>query len=630
MLDALRKGAGTIVAKLFIALLVLSFAVWGVADMFKGFGQNVAATVGDTDISLISFDREYRRDLANFSSRIGRTLSTTEGAQFGLPQQTLGRLVAQAALDEAATNMRLGVSDERLISLIQADPAFQSPAGGYDRNRLAQVLRNAGISEDEYVMDRRKLAERQQLAEAVSGGMIAPDAYMEVINRYQGESRNVSYLTIDQAAIGEIADPDQATLESYYEEQKDKFRAPEYRQDVLLELTPKSLSRPEDVTDEAIQQEYEANTDNYSQPERRKVRQLAFPNKEDAAKAAEELKAGKTFDELMSERNLTEKDVSLGLMAKGDFLDPAVGDAAFSMETGETSGVVDGRFSSVILNVTDVEPAHTKPLEEVSGEIRAALAAEAAEREVLDLLNDVEDARAGGESLQAVADRFQLKTLTPAPFDSAGKGEDGKPVLLPDVDGLVSGTFDSDVGIENDPLPVGQRGFLWYEVTKVIPARDRELSEVRDDVIKAWKAEEADKRINARVKELQDKAKAGTSLEDLAAETGLSVKTAENVKRGEATGDLGQEAASVIFSGPAGTITDAGEAKGNGRLLLRVDAVNVPAFFAESEDLKQIRDQLSQQIQDSILNEYITRVEAEAGVEINQAAIGQVIGSPAN
>ncbi|MBD8890713.1 SurA N-terminal domain-containing protein [Roseibium litorale] len=630
MLDALRKGAGTIVAKLFIALLVLSFAVWGVADMFKGFGQNVVATVGDTEIPLITFDREYRRDLANFSSRIGRTLSTTEGAQFGLPQQTLGRLVAQAALDEAATSMRLGVSDERLISLIHADPAFQSPAGGYDRNRLAQVLRNAGVSEDEYVTDRRKLAERQQLAEAVSGGMVAPDAYLEAVNRFQGETRNVSYLTIDASSIGEIADPDQATLESYYEAQKEKFRAPEYRQDVLLELTPDSLARPGDVTDEAIKQEYDDNTDAYSQPERRMVRQIAFLNKEDADKAAEELKAGKTFDDLMAERNLADKDVSLGLMTKSDFLDPAIGDAAFSMETGETSGIIDGRFSSVVINVTEVQPAHTKPLEEVSADIRKTLAKETAEREVLDLLNDVEDARAGGESLQAVADRFQLKTITPAPFDNTGKGEDGKAVLLPDVDGLVAGTFDSDIGIENDPLPIGQRGFLWYEVTKVTPARDRELSEVRDGVIKAWKAEETDKRINARVKELVDKAKAGTSLADLAAENGLTVKTAENVKRGEASGDLSQEAATVIFSGPAGTITDAGEAKGNGRLILRVDATNTPAFFAESDDLKQIRDQLSQQLQDSLLNEYISQVEAEAGVEINQAAIGLVIGAPSN
>ncbi|SHM70122.1 SurA N-terminal domain-containing protein [Roseibium suaedae] len=630
MLDALRKGAGTIVAKLFIALLVLSFAVWGVADMFKGFGQNVAATVGGTEISLVNFDREYRRDLANFSSRIGRTLSTTEGAQFGLPQQTLGRLVAQAALDEAASGMRLGVSNERLIDLIHADPAFQSPTGGYDRNRLAQVLRNAGVTEDEYVTDRRKLAERQQLAEAVSGGMVAPDAYLEVVNRYQGETRNVSFLTVDAASLGEIADPDQATLDAYFEAQKTKFRAPEYREAVLLELTPDSLSRPEDVTDEAIQQEYEANTEDYSQPERRKVLQIAFPNKDDAAKAGEELKAGKTFEELMSERNLADKDVTLGLMTKGDFLDPAIGESAFSMETGETSDVIDGRFSPVVIKVAEVQAAHTKPLEEVSADIRKALASEAAEREVLDLLNDVEDARAGGEGLQAVADRFQLKTQTPAAFDNTGAGEDGKAVLLPDVDGLVAGAFDSDIGIENDPLPIGQRGFLWYEVTKVIPGRDRELSEVRDDVIKAWKVEETEKRINARVKELEDKAKAGTSFADLATEAGLTVKTAENVKRGEATGDLSQEAASVIFSGPVGTVTDAGEAKGNGRLLLRVDAVNTPAFFAESDDLKQIRDQLSQQIQDSLLNQYISQVETEAGVEINQAAIGLVIGSPTN
>ena len=140
MLDALRKGAGTWVAKIFIALLVLSFGVWGVADVLRnGFGQNVAAKVGGTEISLQDFDRAYRRDLNRFGQQLGRPLSTKEGAQLGIPQQTLGTLIAEAALNENARTMNLGISDEKLSVQIQQDPSFRS-AGSYDPNLLKQIL----------------------------------------------------------------------------------------------------------------------------------------------------------------------------------------------------------------------------------------------------------------------------------------------------------------------------------------------------------------------------------------------------------------------------------------------------------------------------------------------------------
>ena len=363
MLDALRKGAGTWVAKIFIALLVMSFAVWGVADVLKnGFGQNVAAKVGGTEISLTDFDRAYRRDLNRFSQQFGRPLSTKEGAQLGIVQQTLGTLIAEAAMDETAKNLNLGISDEKLASQIQEDPSFKSPGGSYDANLLKQILRNNGMTEDDFVLQRRSLAERQQLAESISGGMVVPTAYIKVLHDYQSETRDVAYLLLEPALLGDIADPDEATLKAYFEKEKAKFKAPEYRKVTLLQLTPDSIARPDDISDEDAQAEYDANKQQYYQPERRKVRQLSFTKPEDAKAAAEKLAGGMSFDDLMTDLNLTDNDVYLGLMAKGDFLDTAIGDAAFSLDEGTVSGIVDGRFSSVILNVLEVQPEKTKPL----------------------------------------------------------------------------------------------------------------------------------------------------------------------------------------------------------------------------------------------------------------------------
>ncbi|MBD8875901.1 SurA N-terminal domain-containing protein [Roseibium polysiphoniae] len=630
MLDALRKGAGTWIAKLFIALLVMSFAVWGVADIFQGFGQNVAAKVGGTEISLFSFDRAYRRDLNNLGRQIGRPLSTVEGAQFGIPQQTLGKLVAEAAMNETATSMNLGVSDQKLATLIQADPAFQRPGGGYDRSQLAQVLRNNGMTEDEYVVERRQLAERQQLAEGLTGGMATPIAYLEALHSFEAETRDVSYLLLEPALLGEIEDPSETDLTAYFDAEKDNFKAPEYREIAILELSPTKLMRPDDIGEDAVAAEYDRNKDDYFQAERRDVRQMSFTNEDDAKAAAEKLAGGMTFDDLMAEQGLGANDVDLGLMAKADFLDEAIGDAAFSLAQGETSGVVEGRFSSVIVNVTDIEPESVKALEEVADEIREELAQDQAEREVLDLLDEIEDARAGGASLAEIASRFSLETITPAAFDAQGNDENETAVVLPEAAGLLAGAFDSDVGVENDPLQLGDRGFLWYEVTKVVPSRDRNLSEVRDRVVAAWKADEEEKRLTELATDLAERARTGADFASLAEELGADVKFVAGLARTGSDGDLGREAVVAAFAGPSGITAAAPASDGANRLVLKVDAVNSAAFFAEAQDVRQLRTQLSQQLQDSLLNQYVTDIEQKAGVEVNQASIAQVIGVGTN
>ncbi len=626
MLDALRKGAGTWVAKLFIALLIFSFAAWGVADFLQGYGLNTAAKVGDSEVSLLDFERTYRQDLNRIGQQFGRPLTPAEGASLGVPQQSLGKLVAEAAMNNTARNLKVGVSDERLATIIQSDPAFEGFGGRYDRSRLQQVLQANGYREDEYVIQRRHVAERAQIAEGVAGGMRAPVSYLEALDAYQRETRSAEYLLVTADAVGEIEDPSGDELQSYYEENKARFRAPEYREIQFVSLTPETLARPDDIAEADARSEYELRSDDFSQPERRRVRQMSFPSQEAADEAAADLASGKTFEDLMADRNLTNNDVTLGEMAKADFLDEALGDAAFSLDEGATSGAVEGRFSTVILNVEEVLPESTQPFDEVKDQIVQDLAREQAEREILDLLDEIEDARAGGALLDEIGERFSLTVEKPEAFDATGKSMSSEDVTLPEAEGLVAGAFDSDIGIENDVLQHGGQGFLWYDVTRVIPARDRDLDEVNDEVIAAWKADELDTRMSDRAAGFLERAENGTALSDIASEAGLEVKTIADLTRTAPSGDFGQEALAEVFGGPVGTSAVTPSSDGSGRIVLKVTGASVPEFDASAPEVAALGEQLSQQIQDSLLGQFITDQENKAGVDINQAGVAQVIG----
>ena len=56
MLRGLRKASsnwlGKIVMATVMSVLIVSFGIWGIADIFRGFGQSTLAKVGRTEISV--------------------------------------------------------------------------------------------------------------------------------------------------------------------------------------------------------------------------------------------------------------------------------------------------------------------------------------------------------------------------------------------------------------------------------------------------------------------------------------------------------------------------------------------------------------------------------------------------
>lgn len=626
MLDALRNGAKSWISKLLMLLLVMSFAVWGISGNMLTIGSDKVATVGDESVSLEQFDLSYRRELQRIGRSIGRPLSTVEGASFGLPGQVLGQLVAEAALDQTAADLNLGVSNEELVRLIQSAPSFQRPdAGGFDRALLARVLQANGMSEDEFIAERRRFEERRQIADSISGGITTPSPMLEVFNRHANEERKIAYVVLPKSSAGEIADPDEAALSAYFDANKARFAAPEYRAVSLLKLTPQEISRPDEVTEDEIKQEYEASGDRFGEPERRHILQLTLSGP-DARKKAEALLAeGKSFDEILTEFGTTADQIDLGSLTRAELVDPAIAEAAFALGEGEVSGLVEGRFAPVLLRIVEVTPAHKTPLADVSDELRTQVALRKAEREILDLHDEIEDARAGGATLAEVAERFKLKLETPPAFDSDGKGENGQAVELPDVPELVGDVFESDIGVEADVLQLGRDGFMWFEVTKVTPARDRTLDEVRADVVAAWKEQERGKKLDAMAAEIETALKDGGAFDQIAAGKGLEVKTAQGVKRASTDTPLPQAAVSGAFTGPVG-VSGAATGPDGTRYVYVVTDTSVPAFFREAGEIAALDQRLAQALQTSVIGQYVQEREKRLGVSFNQANINRVIG----
>ncbi len=610
MLNQLRQGTKGLTSKVLIGLLVLSFAVWGIGG-FEGYGAGTVATVGNEDVTVQEFANLYDQ---------AQRVAAQSGQQVQ-PDQILARLLLTAALDDEARRNGLGISDQRVAAEIAQTPAFHNASGSFDRRLFENLLRGARMNTEDYVADVKSELVRSQLSGSVSAGIKVPQPMIEAIYRFRNEERTISYVTVDETAIELVGEPGPAELQAFFEENAGRFRAPEYREIALLTLDPTEIADPDAVTQEELQAEYDRRRSNFEQPERRRVEQIVFEDAENANEALSEIESGSSFAEVAEARGASVTDH--GLKTNAEFLDSAVAEAAFAAEPEAPAAVTEGALQPSIIRVTEVEAGSVTPLSEVEARLRRELATRQAREQVNDLYDQVEDERAGGSTLEETAGKFGLPYRHVEGLAADLTMPDGSRITdLPSERELVREVFDTDVGIENSPIRAGDV-WVFYEVVNIEPARDRTLDEVRDEVTAAWTQAQTEERIAARAASLFEALQSGRPLSDIAAEIGATAQTAEGVKRTDTPQGLSGNAVGQAFAGPEGHVANA-DGQGLGRILLKVDRVIAPAFFAEAPDAEQIRTQLSNALQSDILTTFNAQLRAGRPISVNNAVYQQL------
>lgn len=622
MLEVLRKSAGGTIAKIFIGLLVISFAIWGIGDIFRGFGERDVAVVGSQKINLEEFRQLYQDRLQQVGQQLGRGLTPEQARAVGLDRQVLGEIISETALNEKAREMGLNLSNETLIARIHANPAFKGPTGSFDPNRFYEGLRSAGYTEARYIEAERYLALRQQMGQALAADTPAPAVLRDALRRFENEERSVEFVTLDRQQGGEIAAPTAAEIDAFFNERKTAFRAPEYRKLVVLPLTPESMAADIQISDDDLQKAYESIRDRLGAPERRDIDQIVFPSAEEANAAAKRIAEGAKFDEIVAERGLKPSDISVGTVARREILDPGVADAVFGLEPGAVSAPVAGRFGTVIARVKKIEPGKQPTFDEVKEELRKDLARRRAVGTILDRHDKIEDERAGGAQLAEVAAKVGAKTITIEAVDRSGRGPDGKPIEnVPGLAEVVAGAFTTDVGVEADPVQLDNgNSYVWYEVAGVTQSRDNTLEEVRERVEARWRDEEIAKRLTERAEAIRAKLDAGETF--AAAAPGLPVQTREKIRRNATVEGLDRTALTGIFQTPQGKAGISVAADNVGRIIYRVTGVETPP----GETAAQRTSELNLGVQDDILVQYVLDLQSKLGVRVNEAALQNVTG----
>ena len=619
MLELLRKAAKTWIAKALFILLIASFGIWGAAQRMEHGSSTTVMTVGKQEINVPEFRLAYQRQVANLSQQLGTQLSTEQAKAFGVEQQVYAELSAGAALDQLASDMKLGLSEDRLARIISEDPAFKAVNGAFDRQLFESRLRNAGLAPDQYIKERSKVAVRSQIVDAVSDGFDAPKTLVDALTLYRDENRTIDYLLLSNANIDPVKAPSDDVLAKWFEGVKARYKAPEFRKFAYVNLTLDDVADPSTVTEDAIKAEFEKRKESFKTPASRTIDQLTFASKELAEAAAAALKSGTAFDQLVKDQGKTPEDVALGEFTKDKVPDPAIAEAVFAVtKEGGTTGVVDGSFGPVILRVSKIKAESARDYDSVKEEIRKELALVNAGEEILNAHDRFEDLRASGMSIEQAATQMKLKSVTVDAVDSNGNGPDGSPVkALPEQKKLLDAVFKAEQGAETMPVATADNGYVWFDLQEVKPEHERPLAEVKDKAVADWTAEQQAAALAAKTDELAKEVKAGKSLADIATAMGLQVENKAGLKRNAEDSVLGRGAIAAAFSGPVGTVAHDLSADGTGQILLKVTDVSTTATTDALSPQQDVTG-LAKAAGDDILDQMVSRLQSDYGVTVNR------------
>ncbi|MEW5963280.1 MAG: SurA N-terminal domain-containing protein [Pseudomonadota bacterium] len=627
MLDALRRGATGWVAKALLSVLILSFAVWGVADVFTGYGRGALATVGDVKITPEEFQQSYQQQLNAISYQAGRRLTPEQARSLGLDTRVLTQLVGSAAVENHAAKLDLALSEKAVAESLQRDAAFKGPDGKFSRAKLENVMQQLGVSERGLIALRRKDDLREQITGALETAIVVPKAVVDVQHAYREETRTIEHVTLDADKLVKLSEPDEEKLKATYEQGKAQFMTPELRKLAALILDIGQLSKAIEVPEAEIRAAYEQEKDSYDTPEKRRVQQVAFADKAAAEAARKAIEGGQSFADAAKEAGAKETDIDLGLLQKRQMIDPKIADAAFSLEKDNVSPVIEGRFATVLLRVTAIEPGVTRSFADVKDQVRDKLARERALAEMQKRHDEVDDGRAAGRPLAEIGKGLGLDYIEIEAVDQDNKTPDGKTGLdSPHAASIVASGFAGAVGLEQAPIELGDGGAAWVDVLAVTAPKQKPFEEVKDAVKALWTENERRRQLNEAASGFAARVRKGEPMAKIAEEATGKLVTTLPVTRATVPEGLTKPAIAQAFALPAGGVGTTDSADGRSRIVFRVvDIKQAPE--PTKEQAAALAKELGEEMRDDVMSEYVGALKRSLGVTINEEAFRRLTGA---
>ena len=488
MLDLLRRNASGPFGLTLIILLVLAFSVWGIGDIFRNYDVGTLARIGDREVDSQEFLFRYNREINRISNELERFVSNEEARDSGIDIQILTNLLVEKTLNSSADKMKLRPSDNSLTERLKNTNSFRNAFNQFDKNVFNQVLRQNGITEDLFFSMERDSIAQAQIYRALFENLNISKEFSNLIHRFQNEDRSVEYLVLNTNTENvDSYEINNQELLNYYNNNKDNYKSESKRDFTLLTLLKSEISSLIEVQEDIIKEIYENNVSDYETPEKRTYYVIPFNSSEEVNLALSNFKENTDINNIIVSRGLSLEDVLQSSLSLEEGLNDVISNKAFEVDKNILAGPVQGPFGPTLIYVTKIESSLKKTFLEVKEKIEQDYKSEETQDKIYEIYNIIEDQRAAGLTFEEIALENNLKLSQYSSVNNNGSNFSNSNIDLTLRNSIIETIFDSDIGLEMDPLEDQNGNVVFIRVDNIDEERllnfDNVQKEVRSDII---------------------------------------------------------------------------------------------------------------------------------------------------
>ena len=536
MLDSFRTNMRGVALGIVIVIGII-FAFSGAGGMLSGWGRpETAIVVGDADIPEIDVVRaisNQRSRILNENDNIDSSVITDELLRPGIISQLISRqLMIQAAGDKG-----MAISDRRVGAYILTNEGFLVD-GEFDQNSYRFILQQQGYTSATF---KQRVVEDllvEQFARGIIDTAFVTDFEIENLAKIIAETRDFYYLTIPFAPILESVSVLESEVQDYFQDNQLAYRTEAQAIVDFIELKPDTLAKSVSISPQAIEKRFEEERDTLNLAELRQAAHILLedPSDEQIADIQAKIVSGEDFAELArtysDDFGSSDLGGDLGFTS-GDTFPVEFESALAELEVNAVSAPVTTDAGVHFIKLLAIQQ-QDYILADESLRIERELVREATSEELAAKLELLKELSFNADSLAEVAEDVGLDLGTSEAFSRAG----GAGITA--IPAVVSASFSDEVvvdGYASEVLDLGGDRYVVVKLKEYIDIRQKELSEVRDDVVSALSQQKAQAELDARGAELLQLALGGDSIEDIAKAQNLDWQVGNSVNRQDTSVD---------------------------------------------------------------------------------------------
>lgn len=603
--------------QIILALLIVpSFVLVGVSGVtLFGEDPNTIAKVAGYPLTQQEWENAQRNQLDMMRRQMGEQFDQKMFDTPEFKQNVLDQLLAQRALGAEIRKAHMTVSNEAVQRAVWADfPTLVKADGKFDSEQYRQILANQGFTVDMHQNQLRNDMVTNQILGGVEQSGFTPRTVAKAISDFGSQEREVQEMAFPLTKyLADVKVTDEM-VKAFYDKNAKLFEIPESAKIEYVVLSADAVAAQVNVTDEEIAAYYKANEKRFATEEARRASHILIKDKAKAEAALAEVRKNpgdfaKIAKAKSEDPGSAENGGDLDVLVKGAFVKP-VEDAILKLKQGEISGLVESEFGFHIITVTELKPAHVKPLDEVKTDVAAELKKQKAGKLYSEMAEQFTDTvYSQYESLKPAADKLKLKVET-----AEGLGRQPNPMLgaAPFNNAKFLTALFSEDALKNkrntEAVEVAPQTLVAGRIVEFKPASKKPLAEVEGAIKQRVAMEEAVKTAKkAGEEKLAEVKKSGDT-------TGFA--EARTVSRAKAEGFNPAAFAAVMKADASKLPAYVGvEVPGAGYGIYRINKVGQPADV-DNGRREQEAQRISQIVAQQEFSNYLDVLKEKAKIKI--------------